>query len=69
MTRFSGNFARLSVLADRYGISLSTLYRLERNDPNFPQARLLPTGTRLWSVKELDTYFDSLPQQLKEDSK
>jgi predicted DNA-binding transcriptional regulator AlpA len=53
-------FARLSQLTDRYSLSLSTMYRLGRQDHKFPKAHRLPTGTRLWSVKELDDYFDAL---------
>ena len=53
-------FARLSQLTDRYGLSLSTLYRLGRQDKRFPKALRLPTGTRLWSIHELDDYFDNL---------
>ena len=60
MYKSSLRFARLSQLTDRYGLSLSTLYRLGRQDDRFPKAHLLPTGTRLWSVQELDDYFDAL---------
>lgn len=60
MNKFSPRFARLSQIADRYGVSLSTLYRLDRQDRNFPKARRLPTGARLWSVQELDEYFQAL---------
>jgi predicted DNA-binding transcriptional regulator AlpA len=65
MTNLPGQFARLSLLSDRYGISISTLYRIERTDSNFPRARILPTGARLWSVKELDEYFHALPTENK----
>ena len=60
MYKYSPRFARLSQLTDRYGLSLSTLYRLGRQDSKFPKAHRLPTGTRLWSVQELDDYFDAL---------
>jgi predicted DNA-binding transcriptional regulator AlpA len=60
MYKYSPRFARLSQLTDRYGLSLPTLYRLGRQDDRFPKAHLLPTGTRLWSVQELDTYFENL---------
>ena len=60
MYKTSSRFARFSQLTDRYGVSISTLYRLDRSDHRFPKARLLPTGTRLWSVEELDKYFDAL---------
>ena len=53
-------FARLSQLTTRYDLSLSTLYRLGRRDQSFPKPRLLPTGSKLWSVSELDSYFETL---------
>ena len=53
----------LSELTERYSVSASTLYRLSRSDQHFPKARRLPTGSRLWSVVELDEYFNRLPQE------
>ena len=59
-SRTSPKYARLSQLTERYGVSLATLYRLGKLDAQFPKAHVLPTGTRLWSVEELDAYFDCL---------
>jgi predicted DNA-binding transcriptional regulator AlpA len=53
-------FSRLSQLTTRYDLSVPTLYRLARRDKTFPKPRLLPTGSKLWSVAELDAYFDAL---------
>jgi predicted DNA-binding transcriptional regulator AlpA len=53
-------YSPLSRLTERYGVSLPTLYRLGRLDKRFPKAHVLPTGTRLWSIAELDAYFDGL---------
>ena len=57
-------FGSLSELTERYSVSASTLYRMSRCDPRFPKARRLPTGSRIWSVTELDQYFEDLPKEV-----
>lgn len=48
-------------VCDLAGISLPTLYRIERRDPLAPQPRQLPTGGVLRDLDAWREYFANLP--------
>ena len=49
---------RPAAVARRLGVSRSTLWRLSRDDPDFPQSIRLTRGTVAWRVSELDAWVD-----------
>ena len=49
---------RPSAVARRLGVSRSTLWRLSRNDPDFPKSIGLTRGAVAWRVSELDAWVD-----------
>lgn len=44
--------------ARRLGISRSTLWRLKRDDPDFPTVIRLAPRTIVWRVSDLDAWVD-----------
>lgn len=46
-----------------YSVSVPTIWRLRRTNPDFPQGHLLTTGSRRWFRSDLEAYDRTLREQ------
>lgn len=46
-------------LAERYGVTVVTVWRWHREDPAFPRAVKLSSGTTRWKLAEIEAWEKS----------
>jgi predicted DNA-binding transcriptional regulator AlpA len=46
-------------LADRFGVTVPTVWRWHAKDPTFPRAVKLSTGTTRWKLSEIEAWEKS----------
>jgi len=51
------NHIRQKGILEKYPISRSTLWRLQKEDPTFPKFKRLGSKIKIWKISELDKFF------------
>lgn len=46
-------------VAERYGVTVPTVWRWHKSDPAFPRAIKLSTGTTRWKLSEIEAWEKS----------
>lgn len=52
---------RTQEMMERIGLSRTTIWRLERSDPDFPARRRIGAGAVGWLESEVDRWIESRP--------